>query len=87
MKKNADHKLSKRGYKNEIMMSTGASSRSKRGVRVVAKDPEDHDIGHCSYCGGRSKAPELTTKRLDLSVDYSLLQKTGSSSCGVVSIA
>ena len=47
----AEHTLSKRGYKNTTTMRPATSRRSKQGVRVVSKDSEDHDIGRRSDRG------------------------------------
>ena len=57
------------------MMSAAAARRSKCGARVISKDSEDHGIGHRLDCGVRSH--EFMTKRLDLSLDCSLVQKKG----------
>ena len=70
----AEHTLSKRGYKNTTMMRPATSSRSKRGVKVISKDSEDHDIGRRLDRGVRTQ--EFMKKRLDLGLDYSLAQKT-----------
>ena len=43
---------------------TAAHRGSKRGVRVISNDSEDHDIGRRLDRGGR--AHEFKTKRLDL---------------------
>ena len=78
MTKNTSHKLSKCGYKNT--MSTGAGCKSKRGARIITKDSEDHDIGHHLERGGRVKANEFTKRRLDLSLNCSLVR--GALGCG-----
>ena len=61
---------------------TAPHRRSKRRVRVISKDSEDHDIGRRLDRGGR--AHEFTTKRLDLGLDCSLVLKGVSPSSGEV---
>ena len=62
------------------MAKTAASRRSKCRARVISKDSEDHDIGRCLDRGVR--AQEFMEKRLDLSLDYSLVQKKGALDSG-----
>ena len=77
------HKLSTCDYNNT--MSTGAGCKSKCGARIITNNSEDHDIGHHSERGGRVKANELTKRRLDLSLNCSLVR--GASGCETANTA
>ena len=77
------HKLSTCDYNNT--MSTGAGCKSKRGAIIITNDSEDHDIGHHFERGGRVKANEFTKRRLDLSLNCSLVR--GASGCETANTA
>ena len=68
-----------------LMAKTAASRRSKCRARVISKDSEDHDIGRC--LNRRVCAQEFIIKRLNLSLDYSAVQKKGASDSGTASTA
>ena len=65
------------------MANTADSSRSN--CKVISKDSEDHDIGHHLERGGRVKANEFTKRRLDLSLNCSLVR--GASGCETANTA